>query len=65
MKTNWLADFRHALERLIHDWVRHHCSSHGAAVAFYTLFSLPPVIVLVLAVAAWFVDERMAVGALA
>lgn len=65
MKTNWLADFRHALERLIHDWVRHHCSSHGAAVAFYTLFSLPPVIVLVLAVAAWFVDERMAAGALA
>ena len=65
MKTNWFADLRQALDRLLDDWVRHHCSSHGAAVAFYTLFSLPPVIVLVLAVAAWFVDESMAAGALA
>ena len=65
MKTNWFPAFKDAFHRLVRDWGRHHCSSHGAAVAFYTLFSLPPVIVLVLAVAAWFVDERMAAGALA
>jgi membrane protein len=65
VKTKWFADFRRGLERLIRDWNRHHCASHGAAVAVDTLFSLPPVIVLVLDVAVWFVDERIAAGALA
>ena len=64
MITGWFAFTRRVLDALSTAWSHHHCSSHGAAVAFYTLFSLAPIVVLVLAVAAWFVDERVAAGEL-
>ena len=39
------------LRRLLRDWFRHRCISKGAALAFYALFSLAPMLVLVIAAA--------------
>ena len=35
-------------------WIDHRASSKGAALAFYTLFSLAPILVLAIAVAGYF-----------
>jgi membrane protein len=39
------------LRQTLRDWIRHRCVSKGAALAFYGLFSLAPVLVLVIALA--------------
>lgn len=39
------------LEQTLRDWFRHRCISKGAALAFYALFSLAPMLVLVIALA--------------
>jgi membrane protein len=39
------------LRQTLHDWLRHRCMSKSAALAFYTLFSLAPILVLVIALA--------------
>lgn len=39
------------LHATIHDWLVHRAASKGAALAFYTLFSLAPVLLFVLAIA--------------
>ena len=46
------------------EWFDHRGSSMGAALAFYTLFSLAPIIVLVLAIAGWFYGPQAAQGEL-
>nr|WP_315259996.1 YihY/virulence factor BrkB family protein [uncultured Duganella sp.] len=46
------------------EWFEHRGSSMGAALAFYTLFSLAPIIVLVLAIAGWFYGPQAAQGEL-
>lgn len=46
------------------EWFEHRGSSMGAALAFYTLFSLAPVLVLVLAIAGWFYGPQAATGEL-
>lgn len=50
-----LAAVLRALARLLHatlsDWIEHRAASKGAALAFYTLFSLTPILLLVLAIA--------------
>jgi membrane protein len=43
-------------------WVAHRAPSKGAALAFYTLFSLAPILVLVLAVCGYFFGEKAAQG---
>lgn len=40
-------------------WVDHRCDSQAAAVAFYALFSLAPMLVLVVAVAGYALDASM------
>lgn len=46
------------------EWFADRCSSKGAALAFYTLFSMAPILVLVLAVAGFFYGEDAARGQL-
>ncbi|OEZ98203.1 YihY/virulence factor BrkB family protein [Duganella sp. HH101] len=48
----------------VSEWFEHRASSKGAALAFYTLFSLAPVLVLVLAIAGWFYGPQAAQGQL-
>ena len=46
------------------DWFRHRASSKGAALAFYTAFSIAPILVLVIAVAGFFYGAEAAQGQL-
>ncbi|MQA22047.1 YihY/virulence factor BrkB family protein [Rugamonas rivuli] len=48
----------------VSEWMEHRAGSKGAALAFYTLFSLAPVLVLVLAIAGWFYGPQAAQGQL-
>ena len=48
----------------IDEWMRHRASSKGAALAFYTAFSIAPILVLVIAVAGFFWGEEAAQGQL-
>jgi len=64
---NW----RNVLRRLpqvgwcaVSEWFEHRASSKGAALAFYTLFSLAPILVLVIAVAGLFYGQEAARGEL-
>lgn len=43
-------------------WIDHRASSKGAALAFYTLFSLTPILLLVIAVTGYFFGEQAAQG---
>ncbi|WP_028103987.1 YihY/virulence factor BrkB family protein [Pseudoduganella violaceinigra] len=45
-------------------WLEHRASSKGAALAFYTLFSLAPILVLVIAIAGLFYGREAAQGEL-
>src|SRR5687768_4342438 len=46
------------------DWLAHRASSKGAALAFYTLFSIAPILVLVIAIAGFFYGTEAAQGRL-
>jgi len=46
------------------EWLSHRASSKGAALAFYTLFSLAPILVLVIAIAGFFYGTDAAQGQL-
>ena len=46
------------------EWIEHRGSSKGAALAFYTLFSMAPILVLVIAVAGFFYGTEAAQGQL-
>lgn len=46
------------------EWLRHRAASKGAALAFYTAFSIAPVLVLVIAVAGFFYGADAARGQL-
>jgi membrane protein len=46
------------------EWVRHRASSKGAALAFYTVISIAPILVLVIAVAGFFYGAEAAQGRL-
>jgi len=48
----------------VNEWFEHRASSKGAALAFYTLFSLAPILVLVIAIAGLFYGEEAARGEL-
>ncbi|MCD2516074.1 YihY/virulence factor BrkB family protein [Massilia sp. G4R7] len=46
------------------EWLEHRASSKGAALAFYTLFSMAPILVLVIAIAGFFYGPEAAQGQL-
>lgn len=50
------------LKATLRDWFRHRCISKGAALAFYALFSLAPMLVLVIAVAGAVFGREAATG---
>ena len=52
------------LKCTVYEWLDHRGGSMGAALAFYTLFSLAPILVLVLAIAGWFYGPQAAQGEL-
>ena len=43
-------------------WIDHRAASKGAALAFYTLFSMTPILMLVVAVVGYFFGEDAAQG---
>lgn len=59
-----LSALRQLLACTFSEWLRHRASSKGAALAFYTLFSLAPVLILVLAIAGLFHGQEAARGEL-
>ena len=54
----------HVMRCAVMEWLDHRASSTGAALAFYTLFSLAPVLVLVIAIAGFFYGAEAAQGQL-
>ncbi len=46
----------------LHAWINHRADSKGAALAFYTLFSMTPILVLAIAVAGYFFGAEAAQG---
>jgi len=54
----------HVMRCAVMEWLDHRASSKGAALAFYTLFSLAPVLVLVIAIAGFFYGAEAAQGQL-
>jgi membrane protein len=54
----------HVMRCAVNEWIDDRCSSKGAALAFYTLFSMAPIMVLVLAVAGFFYGKDAAQGQL-
>jgi membrane protein len=63
----WLPPFGevvYVLRCAVSEWVRHRAASRGAALAFYTLFSMAPVLVLVIAIAGFFYGADAAQGQL-
>lgn len=64
---NWLPYSRqlvHVMRCAVSEWLEHRAASKGAALAFYTLFSLAPILVLVIAVAGFFYGAEAAQGQL-
>lgn len=64
---NWFPYSRkivHVMRCAITEWMAHRAASKGAALAFYSLFSLAPILVLVIAVAGFFYGREAAQGQL-
>ena len=59
-----LPDWVHSLKFVLHEslksWIDHRADSKGAALAFYTLFSMAPILVLVIAVGGYFFGAEAA-----
>jgi len=54
----------HVMRCAITEWMDHRAASKGAALAFYSLFSLAPILVMVIAVEALFYGREAAQGQL-
>lgn len=54
----------HVMRCAVDEWYAHRASSKGAALAFYTVFSIAPILVLVIAVAGFFYGAEAARGQL-
>lgn len=60
--THWVSRLRIVLIQSLSAWVDHRASSKGAALAFYTLFSMTPILVLAIVVAGYFFGAEAAQG---
>jgi len=60
--SHWLKRLKIVMARSLASWVDHRASSKGAALAFYTLFSMTPILVLVIVVAGYFFGAQAAQG---
>ncbi|WP_295999025.1 YihY/virulence factor BrkB family protein [Rugamonas sp.] len=59
-----IATLRNIVVCAVQAWFNHRASSKGAALAFYTLFSMAPILVLVLSIAGLFYGKQAAQGEL-
>jgi len=59
---HWVKRLKIVLIESLKSWVDHRASSKGAALAFYTLFSMTPILVLAIAVAGYFFGAEAAQG---
>lgn len=63
MRTGFRGEIRDIgsiVAKSISAWVEHNASSMGAALAFYTLFSVAPILIIALAVAGYFFGAQIA-----
>jgi len=58
----FVTDMRSVITSSVSEWFEHRASSKGAALAFYTLFSIAPILVLVIAIAGFFYGPDAARG---
>lgn len=59
---HWARRLRIVLVASLVSWIDHRAASKGAALAFYTLFSMTPILVLAIAVAGYFFGAEAAQG---
>ena len=59
---HWMGRLRIVLVQSLTSWIDHRAASKGAALAFYTLFSLTPILVLAIAVAGYVFGAEAAQG---
>lgn len=59
---NWAARLKIVLIESLTSWIDHRASSKGAALAFYTLFSMTPILVVAIAVAGYVFGAEAAQG---
>ena len=59
---HWIKGLKIVLIDSLKSWVDHRGDSKGAALAFYTLFSMAPILVLAIAVAGYFFGAEAAQG---
>jgi uncharacterized BrkB/YihY/UPF0761 family membrane protein len=52
----------HIMRLSLNSWLDHRDSSRGAALAFYTLFSLTPILILSIAIAGYFFGAMLRKG---
>ena len=60
--TDWAKRLKILLIESLRSWIDHRGTSKGAALAFYTLFSLTPILVLAIAVAGYLFGAEAAQG---
>lgn len=60
--THWVRRLKIVLVESLLSWIDHRASSKGAALAFYTLFSMTPILVVVIAVAGYVFGAEAAQG---
>jgi len=60
--SDWPGRLKIVLKESLIAWIDHRAGSKGAALAFYTLFSMTPILVLSIAVAGYFFGARAAQG---
>lgn len=59
---HWLVRLKFVLIESLSSWIDHRASSKGAALAFYTLFSMTPILVLAIAFAGYVFGAEAAQG---
>src|SRR5256885_2915521 len=60
----WLQGWLSLCERAIHKWLEDRAPTMGAAIAYYTVFSLAPMLIMVIAIAGLAFGQKAAEGAL-
>ena len=61
-EVSWTKRLKFVLLESVISWADHRASSKGAALAFYTLFSMTPILVLAIAFAGYFFGDKAAQG---